>query len=234
MAIDVRAATGDTRGVPAYLVETYWWAYVHPRAIDVFERKWLVNLILWGNFGRLRDLALDALGHDLGGTTLQVACVYGDLTRRLRQRIPADGALDVVDVLPIQLENLRRKLPHDAGVRLVHGDSAALEAPSASYDRALIFFLLHEQPEHVRRRTLTEALRVVKPGGRVVIVDYHRPRRLHPLYLPMAAILATLEPFALDLWWHEVERWLPHDLPRGASVKRTFFGGLYQMLTLTV
>ena len=41
--------------VPGYLAETYWWAYVHPRAVRLFEREWLVNLILWGNFGRLRD-----------------------------------------------------------------------------------------------------------------------------------------------------------------------------------
>ena len=44
--------------VPEYLNETYWWAYVHPKAVDFFERQWLVNLILWGNFGRLRDAAL--------------------------------------------------------------------------------------------------------------------------------------------------------------------------------
>ena len=36
--------------VPAYLEETYWWAYVHPNAVSLFERQWLVNLILWGNF----------------------------------------------------------------------------------------------------------------------------------------------------------------------------------------
>jgi len=36
--------------VPAYLNETYWWAYVHPNAVRLFERQWLVNLILWGNF----------------------------------------------------------------------------------------------------------------------------------------------------------------------------------------
>ena len=40
--------------VPQYLQETYWWAYVHPRAVQVFERQWLVNLILWG---KLQPLA---------------------------------------------------------------------------------------------------------------------------------------------------------------------------------
>ena len=44
--------------MPLYLEQTYWWAYVHPNAVRVFERQWLVNLILWGNYSRLRDAAL--------------------------------------------------------------------------------------------------------------------------------------------------------------------------------
>ena len=70
-----------------------------------------------------------------------------------------------MDILRVQLDNLARKLPGDPRVGLIQGDSAALDMPSASYDRALVFFLLHEQPEDVRRRTLAEALRVVKPAG---------------------------------------------------------------------
>ena len=94
--------------VSAYLAQTYWWAYVHPQAVRVFERQWLVNLILWENFNKLRNAALAPLGHDLSGRTLQIACVYGDLTQRLAERIPANGSLDVVDVLPVQLANLAK------------------------------------------------------------------------------------------------------------------------------
>jgi ubiquinone/menaquinone biosynthesis C-methylase UbiE len=220
--------------VPNYLARTYWWAYVHPRAVYLFERQWLVNLILWGNFARLREMALDALGPRLEGQTLQIACVYGDLTPRLVARLAPAARLDVVDVLPIQLQNLRAKLPHAEAASLICGDSAALSCETAHYDRALLFFLLHEQPEEVRRRTLAEALRVVRPGGQIVIVDYHRPRALHPLYLPMAAILALLEPFALDLWRHEIVHWMPAERAVTAISKRTFFGGLYQLVTITV
>jgi ubiquinone/menaquinone biosynthesis C-methylase UbiE len=217
--------------VPSYLAQTYWWAYVHPNAVRLFERQWLVNLILWGNFARLRDLALEALGPRLDGRTLQIACVYGDLTERLGARLAPGGSLDVVDVLRVQLDNLAHKLSGDPRVGLLHADSAALDLPDASYDRALLFFLLHEQPAAVRRRTLAEALRVVKPGGRVVIVDYHRPHRLNPLYGPMALVLGLLEPYALDLWRRELGAWLP----QGASVrKRTLFGGLYQLAIVTV
>lgn len=221
-----------TTAIPQYLHDTYWWAYVHPRAVRFFERQWLVNLILWGNFARLRDAALEALGRELPGRTLQVACVYGDFTPRVAARLGDGGTLDVVDVLPIQLANLRRKLPAGAPVNLLHRDASDLRIPGASYDRVVLFFLLHEMPVEVRSRTLAEAMRVVKPGGRVVIVDYHRPARWHPLRPVMKFILRHFEPFAMDLWAHEVARWLPR-LAEGAVTKQTFWGGLYQKLVIT-
>jgi ubiquinone/menaquinone biosynthesis C-methylase UbiE len=219
--------------IPRYLEQVYWWAYVHPHAVQVFEREWLVNTILFGNYGRLRDGALGALGSTLPGRTLQLACVYGNLTPRLRQRLAPDGQLDVVDILPIQLANLRRKLPADPRVTLTQGDSSALALPDASVDRVLLFFLLHEQPVAVRRGTLAEALRVVKPGGQVVIVDYHRPAPWHPMRPLMRLVFRRLEPYAIDLWNHAVTEFLPPDAGATVLSHRTFFGGLYQQLVLT-
>lgn len=218
--------------IPQYLHDTYWWAYVHPNAVRLFERQWLVNLILWGNFAKLRDAALDALGATLPGRTLQVACVYGDFTPRAAERVAEGGSLDVVDVLPIQLANLRGKLAAAAPVSLLHRDASDLGFDSGTYDRVVLFFLLHEMPLEVRRRTLAEAMRVVKPGGRVVIVDYHRPAKWHPFRPIMKFILRKFEPFAMDLWAHEVSEWLPA-LPEGAIRKETFWGGLYQKLVIT-
>src|SRR5262249_30143070 len=87
----------DSAGVPHYLNTHYWWAYVHPRAVGVFERQWLVNFILWGNYSRLRDAALAELGERLPGRTLQVACAYGNLTARLSACVAAGGGvLDVI------------------------------------------------------------------------------------------------------------------------------------------
>jgi len=218
--------------VPTYLQETYWWAYVHPWAVRVFERGWLVNLILLGNYARLRDAALRELGSQPGSRTLQVACVYGDFTVRLSEQIADDGALDVVDVMPIQLRNLQRKLPPGTKARLLHRDSTALEVDDATYDRVVLFFLLHEQPLAVRRRTVAEAIRVTKPGGRIVLVDYHRPHRWHPLRGMMRLVLRRLEPYALDLWDTSLEAYLQEG---GVSAKvrtQTYFGGLYQKVVL--
>jgi ubiquinone/menaquinone biosynthesis C-methylase UbiE len=220
--------------IPDYLEQTYWWAYVHPKAVYVFERQWLVNLILWGNFNRLRDAALSILGSALDGRTLQIACVYGNLTAKIRERLTEDAELHIVDILPVQLDNLARKLPADPRVKLIHADSADLPMASASYDRALLFFLLHEMPEDVRRKTIAEALRMLKPGGQLVIVDYHQPGKLNPLYWPMQGILRTLEPYAMDLWRQPISDWLPSDVEIRESRHHTVFGGLYQMMQLTV
>jgi len=229
----VAEATPAKLRIPRYLEQVYWWAYVHPGAVHLFEREWLVNLILFGNYGRLRDACLADLGKTVHGRTLQVACVYGDLTARLRQRLAPEATLDVIDILPIQLNNLAKKLPPDERVALLQGDSSSLPCTSQSYDQALVLFLLHEQPWHVRRATLAEVMRVVRPGGRIVIVDYHRPKRWHPKRPLLQLVFGQLEPYAADLWNQEIVEFLPRSLRPVALQKSGYFGGLYQKLVLT-
>jgi ubiquinone/menaquinone biosynthesis C-methylase UbiE len=218
--------------IPSYLTDHYWWAYVHPRAVWVFERQWLIGAILWGNYKRLRDAALNALGLVLPGRTLQVASAYGDFTATLAERAAAgEGEVHVIDVLPIQLENLKSKLGPDAPVRTATMDAAALEFPNSSFDRAVLFFLLHEMPDNWRRRTLAETLRVVRPGGRIVIVEYARPSRWNPLRYLFPPVLAALEPFALDLWRHDMREFFPKSEKIDGFTRRRFFGGLYQVVS---
>ena len=219
--------------IPAYLEKVYWWTYVRPWAVRFFERQWLVNAILFGNYVRLRDMALEMMGAKLPGKTLQVACVYGDMTCRLAERVAAGGGqLDVVDVLPVQIENLRNKLPSDAPVRGLVQDSAALSFPDGRYDRAILFFLLHEQPEEWRRKTLSEAFRVVRPGGRIVIVDYAQPKWWRPFRYILPPALALLEPFALDLWRSDLQSFLRPSTSLRSLKRQTVFGGLYQAVVI--
>ena len=219
--------------VPEYLEKTYWWAYVHPNAVRVFERQWLVNLILWGNFARLRDAALQELGEVVNGKVLQVACVYGNFTEYLAKRLGPQGHLDVIDVAPVQIKNLHAKLKDARQVTVQRQDSTDLQFEDASHDAVVVFFLLHEQPVEVRHKTIAEALRVTKPGCKLVFVDYHRPVAASPFRYIMVPILTTLEPFAMDMWRGEITDWLPAGVQVAKVEKQTYFGGLYQKVVIT-
>lgn len=229
-----RPLEGDSYGVeiPKYLQETYWWAYLHPRAVRIFERQWLVNAILWGNFSRLRDAALDEMGESISGRSLQVACVYGDFTPKLARRMAPGASLDVIDVAPIQLRNLRRKIGRRANVFTHQQNAAALAFDAAAFDQVVVFFLLHELPEDVRESVVKEVMRVVKPGGKLIFVDYHRPVWQHPHRYIMKPVLTLLEPFALDLWNTEIEEIVPDDHYPARIEKATYFGGLYQKVVM--
>jgi len=218
--------------IPDYLEKNYWWAYLNPRCVEFFEHQWVVNLILWGNFSFLRDLALAEMGTEINGRTLQIACVYGDFTPKLAQRLAPGARLDVVDIAPIQLTNLREKMGSGPNLHLHHQDAAHLRFEDASFDQAVLFFLLHELPAEVRTQALGEALRVIRPGGKLVVVDYHRPSPLHPHRYLMPPIFMTLEPFALDLWGGEIADWSPVDLTDFSVDKSTYFGGLYQKVVI--
>lgn len=219
--------------IPAYLQDTYWWAYLHENSFWFFEREWVVNLILWGNMQRLTEQVLAETQLAPRSSALQVACVYGDFSNRLAGRLAQSGSrLDLVDVAAIQLRNAKRKLAQHRNVRFQHQDSSDLHYPDASFDQVVVFFLLHEQPEDVRRKTVSEAIRVTRPGGKIIFVDYHKPRRRNPLRYVMRPVLTWLEPFAMDLWRQELAAFLPEDFPRERVRQETYFGGLYQKMVL--
>ncbi len=106
--------------------------------------------------------------------------------------------------------------------------------PSASFDETVVFFLLHEQPEDARRKTIAEAIRVTRPGGRVIFVDYHGPKRSNPMRYVMKPILTWLEPFAMDLWRAELPAFFPEGIEPGRVNSTFYFGGLYQKVVLEV
>jgi ubiquinone/menaquinone biosynthesis C-methylase UbiE len=220
----------DDAHVPDYLARHYWWAYVHPRGVKFFDRAWLVNLILLGQYRRLRLAVLEEFEAVRGQSLLQVSCVYGDLSCRLARRLAAAGGrIDVVDVLPIQLRNLRWKMPGRMPGRLLRMDSASLALPDASYDAVLVFFLLHEQPAEYRVRTLGEAMRVLKPGGKLVVVDYAKAAWWNPLRYLWQVVFTLFEPFAIELVSCDLSAFLP---PGTRLERQRYFGGFYQKVVV--
>lgn len=217
--------------IPDYLQETYWWAYLHPKALKFFEREWLVNLILWGNMNKLTQAVIGDMKVEPHSRLLQVACVYGDFSNKLARHLGQNGSrLDIVDVAQIQLDNAREKLSANDNIGLHHQDSTAMTFPAASFDETVVFFLLHEQPEEARRKTIEEAIRVTRPGGKVIFVDYHGPKKSNPMRYVMKPILTWLEPFAMDLWREELPAFFPESVRPEKVESRFYFGGLYQKI----
>jgi ubiquinone/menaquinone biosynthesis C-methylase UbiE len=165
---------------------------------------------------------------------LQVACVYGDFSNQVAARLDCDRSnLHILDIAPIQLRNVRSKLSHNDNVILHRQDSSALQFSSGQFEHTVVFFLLHEQPEAIRRKTIVEAIRVTRPGGKVVFVDYHGPGRLNPLRYLMKPVLKWLEPFALDLWRTELKDYLPPNVGLEHVRQQFYCGGLYQKVVIT-
>jgi len=219
--------------IPDYLQDTYWWAYLHPKSFWFFEREWVVNLILWGNMGKLTNAVLDEMELQPHSSVLQVACVYGDFSNRLASHLAqTQSKLSVVDVAPIQLRNVEKKLDGQDNVSVHHQDSTCMSFPSDSFAETVVFFLLHEQPEEARRKTVAEAIRVTRPGGRVIFVDYHGPQRSNPMRYVMKPILSMLEPFAMDLWREELPVFMPPEINPEQLSSNFYFGGLYQKVVV--
>ena len=229
------SAVKTAPAIPEYLQDTYWWAYLHPKSFYFFEREWVVNLILWGNMKKLTDAVLAEVNPQPNSRMLQVACVYGDFSNKLASHLEQkQSRLELVDVAPIQLSNATKKLSAQDNISFHHQDSSCLSFPNDSYDETVVFFLLHEQPEDVRRKTIEEAIRVTRPGGKIIFVDYHGPKRSNPMRYVMKPILSWLEPFAMDLWHEELPAFMPKSIKPEQLSSEFYFGGLYQKIVLSL
>ena len=209
--------------LPDYLRETYTWAYLDPRTVPWLDRPLVVSAILWGNARRLMDAAVAEFTP--GQRVLQAAAVYGDFSVRLARQLGPEGALTVVDVARIQVANTRRKLEAWPTARVLRADLT--EPQGTTFDAVCCFFLLHEVPPHARQRIVGNLLAAVEPGGKIVFVDYHRPRWWHPMGPVMALVFRFLEPYARSLLAESIDTLVPAAADFDWQ-SETRFGGLYQ------
>jgi demethylmenaquinone methyltransferase/2-methoxy-6-polyprenyl-1,4-benzoquinol methylase len=130
----------------------------------------LMNSVMTaGMHQRWRERTADLAQVSPGSRALDVATGTGDLAVALAER----GA-DVVgvDFAEKMLEIARRKAP---GLEFRSGNALALEFPDDSFDAATVGFGARNFDD--LDRGLAEMARVVKPGGRVVVLEITTPQR---------------------------------------------------------
>jgi SAM-dependent methyltransferase len=99
---------------------------------------------------------------DLGANVLEVGPGYGATTDLLRGMVAHLTCIEVDGGLS---EALRRRTlgPH---VTILHEDATAMSLPSAAFDGAVCFTMLHHVPSAaLQDRLLAEVARVLRPGG---------------------------------------------------------------------
>jgi len=221
-------------GKPDYLVRHYWWAYLWRVGVWFFDHQPIINAILFGQYRKLMTATLSRLPQKAEGRMLQLTCVYGELTPHLLAR--ATQPLHLTDVAEVQLALADRKCLPGALAR-TRMNAEALGYKSGVFSTVVLFFLLHEMPDVARRNTLSEAIRVLTPGGKLLLTEYGpRPHR-HPLhrFSPTRWLLGKLEPFLPGFWDTDLPALIEElAAEQGRSVRllwqQPIFGGFYRML----
>jgi ubiquinone/menaquinone biosynthesis C-methylase UbiE len=135
-----------------------------------------VEVLFNGTANAIRRQALPPLsevfaGRDQRGLRLlDVGCGTGrflDFVKQAWPRLPALG----LDMSEAYIRQARRHLRRWGWMRLIVANGEAIPAPDASQDAVTSIFMFHELPPKVRRAVFSEFARVLKPGGRLVVVD---------------------------------------------------------------
>jgi demethylmenaquinone methyltransferase / 2-methoxy-6-polyprenyl-1,4-benzoquinol methylase len=123
-----------------------------------------------------RQRAVDRAEVGPGSDALDVCCGTGDLALELRRRIGPDGRVVGCDFSEPMLELARRKSGEE-GLPVEFGWADALDLPygDASFDAATVGFGARNLAD--LDKGIAEIARVLRPGGRLVILEITRPQR---------------------------------------------------------
>jgi ubiquinone/menaquinone biosynthesis C-methylase UbiE len=135
---------------------------------------------------RERTIALARLV--LGERVLEVGCGTGEIALRAKARTGPTGSVAGIDPSPEMIAVARQKAARanlDIDYRVAGAE--ALPFADATFDVVLSSLMMHHLPEDLKPRALAEIRRVLKPSGRLLVVDFAVPAsrlgRLQPVWL---------------------------------------------------
>lgn len=196
----------DRGRYPAYYRRTFHWqtdGYLSPHSAAVYDLG--VELLFRGTADVMRRQVIPPISRWLASRpagarvrVLDVACGTGRTLRQLATAHP-DLAYHGVDLSVPYLQAARALLADVGEVTLAAENAEALPYADATFDVATSVYPFHELPRNARRRVMAELVRVVRPGGLLVLEDSAQ----HADSPELAAVLAGFprefhEPFYAD------------------------------------
>lgn len=138
---------------------------------------WLAPVMTLGLEARLHRKVIAALALDAPLTVLDIGCGTGSLTRLIADSMPGGGEVAGIDAAEKMIDVAKRK----AGSRPIHFEAALAEDlpfPSDRFDRVVSTFFFHHLDSTLKARAIGEIWRVLRPGGRALILDVDIPYNL--------------------------------------------------------
>ncbi len=141
-----------------------------PRCYDL-----MVRLALRGRERPFRERLLALSELRPGETMLDIGCGTGSLAVLAKRQVGEDGAVWGIDASSEMIGRARTKARR-AGVEAEFRQAPvqALPFPDAQFDVLLSTLMLHHVPRPARARLASEARRVLKTAGRILVVDFER------------------------------------------------------------
>jgi demethylmenaquinone methyltransferase/2-methoxy-6-polyprenyl-1,4-benzoquinol methylase/phosphoethanolamine N-methyltransferase len=136
----------------------------------------MVSLLTLGRRARLRKMTIALARIQPGDRVLEVGCGTGDVAIAACAPAGPSGSVSGIDAGPEMIAVARAKAAR-AGVTVDFRVEPieALTYPDDTFDIVLSSLMMHHLPDDLKRQGLAEIARVLKPGGRLLIVDVKRP-----------------------------------------------------------
>jgi ubiquinone/menaquinone biosynthesis C-methylase UbiE len=132
----------------------------------------VVAILTRGRARAMREATVDLAAIALGEAVLDVGCGTGAVAMTARRRLGPAGNVYGIDASPQMIAVARRKAQRaDLVIDYRVAAVEALPFPDRTFDVVISSLMMHHLPHDLQRTALAEMHRVLKPGGRLVVVD---------------------------------------------------------------
>jgi ubiquinone/menaquinone biosynthesis C-methylase UbiE len=140
------------------------------------QYDFLVNLLLFGREKTFRNNIIRLAAIPKGAAVLDVGCGTGTLALMAKEAVGEQGKVFGIDAAPEMIEVARHKASHgNSAVNFQQGVIEALPFEDGTFDYVLSTLMFHHLPTDLKQQGLAEIYRVLKPNGRLLIIDIGRP-----------------------------------------------------------